>query len=102
MLSAYDYRCAISNLPEERLLDAAHITADGDERLGQPEVVNGLPLSKVHHAAFDGHLIGMDPDYRSHLGSADDAERWPHASGRNTARRRLSLAPSTPQSADSA
>jgi putative restriction endonuclease len=70
VLSAYDYRCAVSNLPEERLLDAAHIVADRDERLGQPEVINGLPLSKVHHAAFDSHLIGVDPDYRLHVSDA--------------------------------
>jgi putative restriction endonuclease len=43
---------------------------DHDERLGQPEVVNGLPLSKVHHAAFDTHLIGIDPDYRLHVSDA--------------------------------
>jgi putative restriction endonuclease len=30
-------------------------------------VTNGLPLSKVHHAAFDAHLIGVDPDYRIHV-----------------------------------
>ena len=27
--------------------------ADADEALGQPIVSNGLPLSKLHHAAFD-------------------------------------------------
>jgi predicted restriction endonuclease len=27
-------------------------------------VTNGIPLSKTHHAAFDAHLIGIDPDYR--------------------------------------
>jgi putative restriction endonuclease len=27
-------------------------------------VPNGIPLSKIHHAAFDAHLIGIDPDYR--------------------------------------
>lgn len=70
VLSAYDYRCAISNLPEEKLLDAAHIVSDKDEWLGQPEVVNGIPLSKVHHAAFDSHLIGIDPDYRLHVSEA--------------------------------
>jgi putative restriction endonuclease len=46
------------------LLDAAHIVADKDEQLGHPMVPNGLPLSKIHHAAFDAHLIGIDPDYR--------------------------------------
>jgi putative restriction endonuclease len=30
-------------------------------------VPNGLPLSKIHHAAFDSHLIGIDPDYRIHV-----------------------------------
>ena len=28
---------------------------------------NGLPLSKIHHAAFDANLIGIDPDYRIHV-----------------------------------
>ena len=37
---------------------AAHIVADKDEQFGQPVVSNGIPLSKIHHAAFDAHLIG--------------------------------------------
>ena len=37
------------------------------EQLGQPVVPNGMPLSKIHHAAFDAHLIGIDPDYRLHV-----------------------------------
>jgi putative restriction endonuclease len=67
VIAAYDGRCALSRMPEARLLDAAHIVADADERLGQPVVPNGLPLSKIHHAAFDAHLIGIDPDYRLHV-----------------------------------
>jgi putative restriction endonuclease len=67
VLTAYDGRCAVSRLPERRLLDAAHIIADGDEVMGQPIVANGLPLSKVHHAAFDANLIGIDADYRIHV-----------------------------------
>jgi len=67
VLHAYRSRCAITGLPESRLLDAAHIIADGDEALGQPVVPNGLSLSKIHHAAFDAHLIGIDPDYRLHV-----------------------------------
>jgi putative restriction endonuclease len=34
VLTVYDHRCAISNLPDDHLLDAAHIMADGDELLG--------------------------------------------------------------------
>jgi putative restriction endonuclease len=40
---------------------------DADEQLGQPIVSNGLPLTKIHRAAFDAHLIGIDPDYRIHV-----------------------------------
>lgn len=67
VISAYNGRCALSGLPEQLLLDAAHIIADMDERLGQPVVPNGIPLSKIHHAAFDAHLIGIDPDFGLHV-----------------------------------
>ena len=67
LLAAYRGRCAISHIPEPRLLDAAHIVMDADEQLGQPVVSNGLPLTKIHHAAFDAHLIGIDPDFRIHV-----------------------------------
>ena len=67
VLAAYDHRCAISNLPDDHLLDAAHIMADAHELLGQPVLANGIALSKIHHAAFDNHLIGIDPDGRVHV-----------------------------------
>jgi putative restriction endonuclease len=67
IITAYNGRCAVSRLPEPLLLDAAHIVADKDELLGQPVIPNGIPLSKIHHAAFDAHLIGIDPDYRLHV-----------------------------------
>ena len=67
VLAAYGDRCAISNLPGHRLIDAAHIVADGHEELGQPVIRNGIALSKIHHAAFDANLIGIDPDGRVHV-----------------------------------
>jgi len=67
VIAAYNGRCALSGLPEPLLLDAAHIMADRDELYGQPVVPNGIPLSKIHHAAFDAHLIGIDPDFRIHV-----------------------------------
>jgi putative restriction endonuclease len=67
VLAAYGQRCAISGLPEPRLLDAAHIVMDADELLGQPIISNGLPLTKLHHAAFDANLIGVDPDFQVHV-----------------------------------
>jgi len=67
VFAAYNGRCALSGLPEPLLVDAAHIIADKDEAFGQPIVRNGISLSKIHHAAFDAHLIGIDPDYRIHV-----------------------------------
>lgn len=67
VIAAYRGRCALSGMPEPLLLDAAHIMSDAHEQLGQPVVPNGIPLSKIHHAAFDSHLIGIDPDYRVHV-----------------------------------
>lgn len=67
IISAYGSRCAVSGLPEPTLLDAAHIVEDANENLGQPLVCNGLPLSKVHHAAFDAHLLGIDSNFKIHI-----------------------------------
>jgi len=67
VISAYRGKCAISGLPEPLLLDAAHIIDDGDEQFGQPVVNNGIPLSKIHHAAFDAQLIGIDADFGIHI-----------------------------------
>ncbi len=67
VIHAYGGRCAVSGIPEPLLLDAAHIVPDKHEQLGQPIIPNGLPLSKIHHAAFDTHLLGIDPDFRLHI-----------------------------------
>jgi len=75
VIAAYRGRCAVSGLREPLLLDAAHIVADNEERLGQPVVPNGIPLSKIHHAAFDAHLLGIDPDYRVHVADRLLAQR---------------------------
>lgn len=66
VLAAYGHRCALSGLPEPRLIDAAHIVPD-DEELGQPDVRNGICMSKIHHAAYDAGLIGIDPDFTVHV-----------------------------------
>lgn len=66
VLEAYRGRCALSNLPERRLLHAAHILPDRDER-GQPVVSNGISMSVLHHSAYDLNLLGIDPDGVIHL-----------------------------------
>lgn len=62
VLLAYDDRCTVCRLKETRLLDAAHIVADVEER-GEPHVTNGLSLCSIHHRAFDENLVGIAPDY---------------------------------------
>ena len=76
VMQAYDFRCAISGFPEPRisqpqhkvpLIDVAHIVEDRNPEFGQPEVRNGLPLTKLHHAAYDANLIGIDAKYNLHV-----------------------------------
>lgn len=70
VLEAYNGRCALSGLPETRLLDAAHIVPDADLDLGQPIIPNGLAMSRLHHAAYDAGLLGIDPTGRIHVSRA--------------------------------
>ena len=66
VLDAYRYRCACCQLRHDELLDAAHIIPDKEPE-GLPVVTNGLAMCKLHHAAFDSHIIGISPDYNIHV-----------------------------------
>ncbi|MGI5217139.1 HNH endonuclease [Nocardia sp. CA-290969] len=63
IMTAYGNKCSVCKLGHRQLLDAAHITPDGEEH-GTPEVENGLCLCKLHHSAYDTNLIGISPDYQ--------------------------------------
>jgi putative restriction endonuclease len=63
VLEAYQRHCAVCRLKRDALLEAAHIIADCDDH-GVPSIPNGIALCKLHHAAFDAHLIAVRPDYR--------------------------------------
>lgn len=62
VLRAYRQACSVCRLELPRLVEAAHIVADADG--GQPVVPNGMALCKIHHAAFDAHILGIRPDLR--------------------------------------
>jgi putative restriction endonuclease len=66
VITAYKIRCAVCRLRHGELLDAAHILPDRDER-GYPEISNGLSLCKIHHAAYDTQILGVDPEYTVHI-----------------------------------
>jgi putative restriction endonuclease len=72
VLQAYKEQCAFCRLKHALLLDAAHIIADRED-LGEPLVINGLSLCKIHHAAFDANIIGVTPDF--HIRIRDDILR---------------------------
>ena len=63
VIAAYQSQCAFCQLKHAELLDAAHIIPDNEDE-GVPSVNNGLALCKIHHAAFDQHIIGVSPNYQ--------------------------------------
>ena len=62
VLRAYHEACAICRLGHPELLEAAHILPDKHPQ-GQPVIPNGIAFCKLHHAAFDGNILGIRPDY---------------------------------------
>ena len=62
VLRAYRENCAICHLRHAELLEAAHILPDGHPR-GEPVVPNGVALCKLHHAAFDRHILGITSQF---------------------------------------
>jgi len=62
VLDAYSRQCTMCKLQHPELLDAAHIISDSMED-GLPIVQNGLSLCKIHHAAYDKNIIGINSDY---------------------------------------
>ena len=61
VIVAYRGSCSICRLRRESLVEASHIIPDAEG--GEPRVSNGLALCKIHHAAFDQHILGITPDY---------------------------------------
>lgn len=66
VLLAYQNQCTLCRLKHPELLDAAHIIGDNEE-FGDPAIQNGLSLCKIHHAAFDKNILGINPDYYIHV-----------------------------------
>lgn len=66
VLAAYENTCAVCQLRQPELLDAAHITPDSSDA-GIAFTPNGLALCKIHHAAYDSNLLGVDGHRQIHL-----------------------------------
>lgn len=61
VMRAYETRCAVCALAHGELLDAAHIVPDSNDA-GIASVTNGLAMCKIHHAAYDAHILGITPE----------------------------------------
>jgi putative restriction endonuclease len=66
VMQAYGSTCAVCRLRHSELLDAAHIVEDAHS-FGDPVIVNGIALCKIHHAAYDRLLLGIDPSRIVHI-----------------------------------
>jgi len=56
----YGKKCAICGISGDGLIDAAHIRGKAHD--GSDHPMNGLPLCALHHRAFDGFFIGIEPE----------------------------------------
>ncbi|MFP5224143.1 MAG: HNH endonuclease [Actinomycetota bacterium] len=59
VMAAYESKCAICRLQRRPLLDAAHILPDGETPTVSASM--GIAMCKIHHAAFDFDLLGIEP-----------------------------------------
>lgn len=66
VMRAYRSRCAVCELAEPALVQAAHIIRDTDPD-GIAAVTNGLALCPLHHLAYDRDLLGIDADSVVHI-----------------------------------
>lgn len=64
VLSRHDQRCPVSGVDHPGLLDVAHVLSWSEYPAFRGELSNVLPLSKIHHAAFDRELFTIDSEYR--------------------------------------
>ncbi|MDR4499641.1 MAG: HNH endonuclease [Candidatus Scalindua sp.] len=80
VLVAYRSQCAFCRLKHLELLDAAHIIPDIESE-SMPTVDNGIALCKLHHAAFDSFILGINPDYTIEVREdVLEEKEWPNAS----------------------
>nr|WP_246252255.1 HNH endonuclease signature motif containing protein [Mesorhizobium camelthorni] len=62
VLSAYDYRCAVTGIEQPELLVAGHIKPWSLEIGRRLDPTNGICLNRLHDRAFDKGLITFEDD----------------------------------------
>lgn len=69
VLSSYDYRCALSGIEIQDLLNASHIIPWSQSESRRADPTNGICLNVLYDRAFDRHLITFDDEFRLVLSS---------------------------------
>lgn len=64
VLSRFDNTCPVSGVDHPGLIDIAHVLSWESYPAYRGDLSNVLPLSKMHHAAFDRELFTIDQKYR--------------------------------------
>ena len=63
VLARYAHRCPVSSVDHVGLLEVAHVLSWADHPEHRADLGNVLPLSALHHAAFDRQLFTIGSDY---------------------------------------
>lgn len=63
VLTAYNFRCCITELSVTELLNASHIIPWSKSKKNRVNPCNGLCLNAIHDRAFDRGLLTILPDY---------------------------------------
>jgi len=70
VLSAYNWRCCVTQLALPELLVASHISPWSKDETNRVNPRNGLCLNALHDRAFDAGLMTITPDLRVQLSPA--------------------------------
>jgi len=63
VLTRYAHRCPVSGIDYDGLLEVAHVLSWADHPEHRADLGNVLPLSTLHHAAFDRQVFTIGSDY---------------------------------------
>lgn len=64
VLAQYNSTCPISGVDHSSLLDVAHILSWSSYPEHRANLGNVLPMSKIHHAAFDQNIFTIDSNFQ--------------------------------------
>ena len=63
ILSAYNFRCCVTGLSAQPLLNASHIVPWAEDKENRLNPKNGLCLNALHDRAFDRHLMWIEDGF---------------------------------------